>query len=73
MKNICNGKRFISISMVNSKRVVLIGAGNVATHLGVGLQEAGWEVVQVYSRSFASASEISFLLIMRFILHSSSP
>ena len=53
--------------MVNSKRVVLIGAGNVATHLGVGLQEAGWEVVQVYSRSFASASELASRLEVPFV------
>ena len=39
-------------------RIVLIGAGNVATHLGLALQEAGWDIVQVYSRTEASASEL---------------
>lgn len=45
--------------MATNKRIVLIGAGNVATHLGRGLQEAGWEVAQVYSRTEASASELA--------------
>lgn len=45
--------------MVESKRVVLIGAGNVATHLGVALQKAGHEVAQVYSRTEASASTLA--------------
>lgn len=37
-------------------KIALIGAGNVATHLGVALQQAGHELVQVYSRTEASAS-----------------
>ena len=45
--------------MANNKRIVLIGAGNVATHLGLGLQAAGYEVKQVYSRTEASASELA--------------
>ena len=45
--------------MADNKRIVLIGAGNVATHLGVGLQRAGHEVVQVYSRTEASASALA--------------
>ena len=40
-------------------RVALIGAGNVATHLGVALQRAGHEVLQVFSRTEASASELA--------------
>ena len=45
--------------MAGSKRIVLIGAGNVATHLGMALQGAGHEVVQVYSRTEASASALA--------------
>lgn len=37
------------------RSVVLVGAGNVATHLGRALQETGCEVRAVYSRSEASA------------------
>ena len=59
MKNIYNGKRYISTNMEANKRVVLIGAGNVATHLGLALQAKGHDVVQVYSRTDASASELA--------------
>jgi 3-hydroxyisobutyrate dehydrogenase-like beta-hydroxyacid dehydrogenase len=37
--------------MATNNRIALIGAGNVATHLGVALQKAGWNIVQVYSRT----------------------
>ena len=40
-------------------KVVLIGAGNVATHLGKALQKTGCDVLQVYSRTKASASELA--------------
>ena len=40
-------------------RIVLVGAGNVATHLGIALQQAGWPIAQVYSRTEASASELA--------------
>lgn len=53
--------------MANNKRVVLIGAGNVATHLGVGLQKAGWEIMQVYSRTSVSASELATRLGVPFV------
>lgn len=45
--------------MADNKRIVLIGAGNVATHLGVALQKAGHEVAQVYSRTEASAGRLA--------------
>ena len=40
-------------------KVVLLGAGNVATHLGIALQKAKHAVVQVYSRNERSAKELS--------------
>ena len=46
---------------------MLIGAGNVATHLGVALQQAGWEIAQVYSRTEASASELANRLQVSFV------
>lgn len=52
--------------MADNKRIVLIGAGNVATHLGVGLQEAGWEIAQVYSRTYGAASELATRLKVPF-------
>ena len=45
--------------MADNKRIVLIGAGNVATHLGMALKRAGQEVIQVYSRTEASASVLA--------------
>ncbi len=36
-------------------RTVLIGAGNVATHLGRALSESGHNILQVYSRSMENA------------------
>lgn len=53
--------------MVNNKRIVLIGAGNVATHMGLGLQKAGWEITQVYSRTVESASELATRLEVPFV------
>ena len=41
--------------MAENKRIVLVGAGNVATHLGMAWQKAGYEIVQVYSRTSVSA------------------
>ena len=39
--------------------IVFIGAGNVATHLAVALHKAGYEIVQVYSRSLQSARDLA--------------
>lgn len=47
--------------MVRNK-IVLIGAGNVATHLGKALQDVGYHIVQVYSRTETSASALGRLL-----------
>lgn len=41
-----------------TQKIVVIGAGNVGTHLAVALQKSGAEVVQVYSRSAESAREL---------------
>ena len=45
--------------MGENKRIVLVGAGNVATHLGMAWQKAGYEIVQVYSRTSDSALELA--------------
>lgn len=41
--------------MQEIKKAVIIGAGNVATHLGPALQESGIKIMQVFSRTKASA------------------
>lgn len=38
------------------KKVLLIGAGNVASNIGLGLKKAGYELVGCYSRTIESAS-----------------
>lgn len=39
--------------------IVLIGAGNVATHLGLQLQKAGHQIVQVFSKHIDNAEELA--------------
>lgn len=39
--------------------IVLIGAGNLATNLGCALYNAGHRIVQVYSRTIASARQLA--------------
>ena len=36
--------------------LTLLGAGNVATHLGMALQQAGHRICQVWSRTETSAA-----------------
>lgn len=43
-------------------RIVLIGAGNLATQLGLSLAEAGHEMAQVWSRSMESAAALADLV-----------
>lgn len=43
-------------------KIVLIGAGNVATHLGKALVHVGYNVAQVYSRTTESAKTLAVLL-----------
>jgi predicted short-subunit dehydrogenase-like oxidoreductase (DUF2520 family) len=39
-------------------KIVLLGAGNVATHLGIALQERQFPIIQVYSRTLISAKNL---------------
>jgi len=43
-------------------KIVFIGAGNVAFHLSRALQNAGYEIIQVYNRTESSAKELANLL-----------
>ncbi|MCB2221701.1 MAG: DUF2520 domain-containing protein [Bacteroidetes bacterium] len=45
--------------MEHIKNIVLIGAGNVATHLGYALEKGGFQIVQVYSRTKAAAQKLA--------------
>jgi len=43
-------------------KIVIIGAGNLATHLSVALQNFGYEILQVYSRTEESAKQLAIKL-----------
>jgi predicted short-subunit dehydrogenase-like oxidoreductase (DUF2520 family) len=43
-------------------KIVSIGAGNLSVHLSKSLQDAGFEIVQIYSRTETSAKELAGLL-----------
>jgi len=45
--------------MSEIKKIVLIGAGNVGTQLGLALRDAGFTIEQVYSKTDASAKTLS--------------
>ena len=45
--------------MASSKQIVLIGAGNVATQLGISLTKAGCKIIQVYSRTDNAAQQLA--------------
>lgn len=47
-------------------KIVLVGAGNVATQLGMSLQEKGFSIVQVYSRTPISAEMLRNRLQTKF-------
>ena len=55
---VAGGSYFI-FSFDPMMKIVLIGAGNVATHLGIALQKAGCLILQVYSRTEESASALA--------------
>jgi predicted short-subunit dehydrogenase-like oxidoreductase (DUF2520 family) len=48
--------------MSKIQRIVLLGAGNLATQLSRTLHESGLEIVQVFSRTEKSAKELAHLL-----------
>ena len=52
-------------------RVVMLGSGNVATHLSLALQDVGYEVFQVWSRRMemaqAWASELHCQVCVSFV------
>ncbi len=43
-------------------KIVLVGAGNLATNIGKAFLEAGHDILQVYSRTMASASSLASLV-----------
>lgn len=45
--------------MKANKKVILIGAGNVAAHLGLALQKSGQTIIQVYSKHSSNAVSLA--------------
>jgi len=43
-------------------RITLVGSGNVATHLGAGLKNAGHQIIQVWSRKLQNAALLAYHL-----------
>ena len=43
---------------LQKNKIVLIGAGNVATHLGIALKNEGFSIIQVYSYTLDSAKTL---------------
>ena len=41
------------------KNIILVGSGNVATHLGIALKKGNYQIVQVYSRSIENAKKLA--------------
>ena len=37
------------------KNIILLGSGNVATHLGIALKNSNYTIVQVFSKSIKNA------------------
>jgi glutamyl-tRNA reductase len=40
-------------------KIVIIGSGNLATNLSLALEDAGQDIVQIFSRTEAHAKELA--------------
>lgn len=50
-------------------RIIIIGAGNLGTQLGVELKNKGFDIIQVYSRTESSAKNLSEKIDVPFTIH----
>ncbi len=50
------------------RKIVLLGAGNLATHLGAKLTGTGYEIIQVYSRTSRPAEKLAAQLGARSVI-----
>ena len=57
---------------MKDKRIILIGAGNVAHHLAPALLKAGLNLCQIYSRSIESARELGKPVLLILLIFSVS-
>jgi pyrroline-5-carboxylate reductase len=52
--------QFVQIWYFKGMRITLIGSGNVATHLGAALKNAGHYIAQVYSPDLQHAALLAY-------------
>ncbi|WP_238395274.1 Rossmann-like and DUF2520 domain-containing protein [Mucilaginibacter sp. 14171R-50] len=52
--------KFVPLLDTPIMRITIIGSGNVATHLGAALKNAGHRIVQVYSRDMQHAALLAY-------------
>ena len=45
--------------MLEIKKILLVGSGNVATHLGINLKSKNYNIQQVFSRSIENAKDLA--------------
>lgn len=50
-------------------KVVILGAGNLATHLSLALLDAGYNILQIFSRTTSSAAALSETLSVPFTIN----
>lgn len=53
---------WFALTLSNDMRIVMIGAGNLATNFGKALQNAGHDIVQVYSHTWEHAQQLATLI-----------
>jgi predicted short-subunit dehydrogenase-like oxidoreductase (DUF2520 family) len=51
--------KLVSVETTTNKKIVLLGTGNLAWHLGPALADCGYTILQVYGRSAASAKSLA--------------
>lgn len=49
----------IKLTLKTLNKIVIIGSGNVATHLAIALKESGKDIVQIYSRTTDNAKVLA--------------
>ena len=45
--------------MLEIKKILLVGSGNVATHLGINLKKNNYIIDQVFSRNIDNAKDLA--------------
>mgnify|MGYP000023641969 FL=1 len=54
--------RTLVTEKINMKKIIFIGAGNLATHLSSAMKEQGYNIIQIYSKSLKNAKILGSFL-----------